>query len=544
MRREGVCRDLMSTTSDSIHVDWLAGRFLPIFQAPDELTVYNVHQLDYDLQLSIATLVGLINRVQASIYLDWRENDLFWLHEVLGHIPTTISSLSGEAILLALLQTYHDRVDGYVIYDPLCIDSVNVATMFGAQHNGFVASPVLAERLRELGYDFATIADMRDYSWGSRAEVYRWALQHLFAGATSGLVAGFNPESTLGIRPYLVANRVFIYWLHPLDIVPRKSQGWSSERQVLKSILRACAPGTIHLGWFLQEGSGVTLTSQYAIPVLPSDHFSNLEVWSGVVPEPVPTAPVRQQVPLAPQSKVSVSFTMSEGDNIQYIQERMIRHWRDPERGSIPIGWPMALSLQQAAPAMWAYYVRTASANDEFVAGPSGLGYSYLSKWPRHKLSGYLTQTGRAMQNMRISVLEILDSNFWGRPFLIYRAIKMGAGMILSQKQIQRCLAHELQGFGLKGVLNGGGLAQASWRYSGATPILENIGIASSVKQAVALIRRATPAQRPYFLNVYVLAWRMGPAELKEVAQELGSEYEIVTPGTLLRLMEGGADRG
>jgi hypothetical protein len=534
----------MSTTSDSIHIDWLAGRFLPTFQAPDELTAYNVHQLDYDLQLSIATLVGLINRTQASVYLDWREYDLFWLREVLGHVSSTISTFRGEAILYDLLQTYRDRVDGYVIYDPMCIDSVNVATMLGSQRNGFVVSPVLAERLREQGYDLAIIADMRDYSWGSRSQIYRWALQHLFAGATSGLVAGLNPETAMGIRPYLVATRAFIYWLHPLDIVPRKSQGWLPERQVLKSILRACPPGSIHLGWFLQEGSGVTLTSQHAIPVVPSDYVSNLETWSGVAYEPVSPPLKAQPTALVSQPKVYVAFTMSEGDNLQYIQEPMLRHWHNPERGSIPIGWPMALTLQQAAPAMWGYYVRTASANDEFIAGPSGLGYSYLSKWPRHKLTGYLAQTGRAMQNMQISLLEILDSNFWWHPFLIYRAVTMGAGMILSSKQVQQQVTHELQTFGLKGVLNGGGLAQASWRYSGATPILENIGIASSVKQAVALIRRATPAQRPSFLNAYVLAWRMGPAELKEVAQELGSEYEIVTPGTLISLMDGAADRG
>src|SRR5260370_30294189 len=157
----------MSATSDPIQVDWLAGRFLPAFQAPDGLTVYNVHQLDYDLQLSIATLVGLINRSQASVYLDWRQDDLFWLHEVLGHIPSTLSALTGEAILYDLLKTYRDRVEGYVIYDPMCIDSVNVATMLGSQRNGFVVSPVLAERLREQGYDLAIIADMRDYSWGS-----------------------------------------------------------------------------------------------------------------------------------------------------------------------------------------------------------------------------------------------------------------------------------------------------------------------------------------------------------------------------------------
>lgn len=53
------------------------------------------------------------------------------------------------------------------------------------------------------------------------------------------------------------------------------------------------------------------------------------------------------------------------------------------------------------------------------------------------------------------------------------------------------------------------------------------------------MIKRATSAnqQRPYFLNVYVLAWRMTPSDLKHIVQRLGSEYEVVTPARLLTLM-------
>ncbi|MEO9028849.1 MAG: GxGYxYP domain-containing protein, partial [Ktedonobacteraceae bacterium] len=506
----------MRTTRDTMHTDWLAGRFLPAFQRPQALIVYNVHDLAYDLQLSIATLVGLINRSQASVYLDWREYDLFWLQTALEHIPFTISPLTGEAILFALLKTYRERVTGYVIYDPACIDSVNVATMIGSQRNGFVVSPALADMLCKEEYNLTIIDDMRTYTWSSRAHVYQWAMQHLFARTTPGIVAGLPPQIALGIRPYLVATNAFIYWLHPLDIVPRKATGWLPERRVLKSILRACSPGTMHLGWFLQEGSGVTLASQNAIPVVASDHFSNLETWSGAVHgEQISPVHIEQHTPLELQPKVYVSFTMSEGDNLQYIQERMIRHWHDPQRGMIPIGWPMALTLRQAAPAMWDYYTRTASTNDEFMAGPSGLGYSYPSQWPRPKLAEYLAQTGQAMQDMHMILLEVLDSNFFFHPFLIYRAIKQGSAMILHNKRDQQRLVRELQASGLQGILSGGGLARTSWRYSGSIPILHNVGIANSVSQAVALIRRATKERCPAFLNVYVLAWRMGPTELQ-----------------------------
>ncbi len=564
-----------------MRVDWSTGRLLPAFQPPRELLAYTVRGLAYDLQLSIATLTGLINQGQASVYLNWREFDLFWLREVLSHIPSTISPLSGDAILFDLLTRQRERIAGYVIYNPACPDSVNVASMLGAQRDGFVVSPAIADLLRSRSYQLPVLDDLRAYTWRSRAEVYRWSLQHLFAGATPGLLAGLSPATAMGIRPYLVASRAFIYWLHPLRVAPKNTRGWQSERQVLKSILQACAPGSMHLGWFLQEGSGVTLTSQHAIPVVASDYFSNLETWSGVVPEHVspssdqrevpaerrfgdtsehvfpssnqhkvpaeslPAAPERmvgsqgqREMPAQPWRKVYISFTMSEGDNLQYIQEPMLRHWRDPQRGSIPIGWPMALILPQAAPTLWNYYRSTASANDEFLAGPSGLAYSYPSKWPRARLSAYLEQTGRAMQQMQIDVLEVLESNFWLHPRLIYRALKTGAGMALVNPQLQQRFARELQGWDVQGILSGGGQAQGRWRFCDGVPILQNVGMASSIKQTVALIRRATSKGRPDFLNVYVLAWQMGPTELQQVARELGSAYEIVTPGTLVQMVK------
>ncbi|MGH2481483.1 MAG: hypothetical protein ACRDHW_17660, partial [Ktedonobacteraceae bacterium] len=277
-----------------MRVDWLSGRLLPAFQQPRELLAYTVRGLTYDLQLSLATLVGLINRSRASIYLDWREFDLFWLREVLSHIPSTVSPLKGDAILFELLENHREQVAGYVIYNPACPDSVNVATMLGAQRDGFVVSPTMADVLREKGYNLPVIDDLRAYTWRSRAEVYSWALQHLFAGTTPGLIAGLSPETAMGIRPYLAASKAFIYWLHPLKIVPKKGQGWRSERQVLKDILRACPAGSMHLGWFLQEGSGVTLTSQHAIPVVASDYFSNLETWSGAAPVYVSVPPERR----------------------------------------------------------------------------------------------------------------------------------------------------------------------------------------------------------------------------------------------------------
>ena len=45
------------------------------------------------------------------------------------------------------------------------------------------------------------------------------------------------------------------------------------------------------------------------------------------------------------------------------------------------------------------------------------------------------------------------------------------------------------------------------------------------------------PSQRPLFLNLYVLAWNMGPTQLCQVVDQLGEGFEIVLPRTLLAML-------
>ena len=65
--------------------------------------------------------------------------------------------------------------------------------------------------------------------------------------------------------------------------------------------------------------------------------------------------------------KAYVSFTISDGDNLQYDQHRMAALWKDSVRGSIPMGWTISPSLVQTAPSLGAYYISTASPNDELT---------------------------------------------------------------------------------------------------------------------------------------------------------------------------------
>ena len=552
---------------------------LPAFQAPEHLDVYDIRNTSYDVQLSVTTLTGLINRQQPRVYLLSNSDAAFWLDAAFAQVPHDISAARDEAALEALLNGYRNRVAGLIIYDANFMDSVNVATTLAGQRDCMVVSPAQAETLQGPPHHLPVVADLRIYQWKSRVQAYLWAERNLLKSASPNLVAGLDPKIAGALRSFLVATRAFVYWLDARNVLPDIRNGWIAERHLMKRILKAFAPGMPHLGWFVDEGQGVRLTSKAALPVLASDHFFNLEVWTSVQigqanlagenlartnPEAnlgaspagtnlapargtttfplseatpardvvaglAPARPAETEVAPTVSPKAYVSFTISDGDNLQYDQHRMAQLWQDPARGSIPIGWTISPALVRVAPALAAYYARTATPNDELVAGPSGAGYMLPSYWPAERLPAFLQLTGELMQEMNLRVIEALDTG----SFL---------SMAFVNQNLQQVYAKALAPFGVRGVLSGAGQTRSSWNNAAGIPVLQNLGLAGSVAKAVNLVRdatlRAETQAASQFLNVYILAWSMTPSDLRQVMQQLGSEYEVVTPGRLMTMIE------
>src|SRR2546425_10668302 len=139
----------MNNNTEGAGLDWSADRILPAFQAPEHLDVFDLRTASREVQLSVATLVGLINRPRPQVYLISRNNDAFWLQEIFASIPYDISPLADNEILVALLASYRERVQGIIIYDPDFSDSINIATMLAVQQDGIIVSPVQASELQQ-----------------------------------------------------------------------------------------------------------------------------------------------------------------------------------------------------------------------------------------------------------------------------------------------------------------------------------------------------------------------------------------------------------
>ncbi len=529
------------SNAEVAELDWSTGRLIPAFRTPQHLDVYDIRHASPDVQLAVATMAGIINRPQPQVYLLVGDEDVFWLKQIFSSIPQTLSPVANDDTLEALLIAYRSSIQGLIIYDPTLSDTVNVATTLAGQRDGIVVSPTQAQDLQQR-YKLPVLVDLRTYKWRTRLQAYDWARQNLLHGASSRLIAGLDPRNRGGLRSFVVATRTFVYWLDSRKYVPDPRQGLLTERRLMQQVLGTFPAGATHIGWFIDESSGVSLTSQAAIAVLATDIFFNLEVWTAVQPQAsVTPVQVQSQLDLVTSStkNVYVSFMMSDGDNLQYSQHRMLKLWRDYARGSLSIGWTISPVLMQAAPTMVGYYFSTATPHDEFIAGPSGAGYMFPSHWPSEHLPAFLQRTGQLMQAMNLTTLEVLDTNFWesaGLPFLpnIRRT-----GMAFTDEGVQQRFVQVLVPFGLRGLFSGAGLNKVAWKKIDGVPFYQNLGLADSVAKTMQLIRNAAAAhsQRPLFLNVYILAWSMTPSDLKQVVEQLGPDYQIVLPSTLVALL-------
>src|SRR3989442_8983309 len=259
-------RLIMNIRIGESNAEW-AGLW-PTFQAPDHLDVYDIRGASQDVQLSVTTMTGVINRQQPKVYLLNSDDAAFWLNEALAQVPHDVSPATGNDVLDALLNAYGSSMRGLIIYDPNCLDSINIATMLAGQRDGMVVSPALATALQGPPHQLPVVADLRIYQWKNRIQAYTWAEGNLLNSAAPNLVAGLDPKISGALRSFLVATRTFIYWLDARKNLPDVLNGWISERGLMQRILSAFPAGTIHLGWFVPEVHGVRLWSHAPMPVL------------------------------------------------------------------------------------------------------------------------------------------------------------------------------------------------------------------------------------------------------------------------------------
>ncbi|HTV62451.1 MAG TPA: immunoglobulin domain-containing protein [Verrucomicrobiae bacterium] len=381
-------------TATQTGLTWPASQYLPTLSPPAAtIDCIDMDSLPPDQQALACSLEGIVNRTQPRIACvsAASEGEVTWL--AIHHLAyDTIAATN------ALLK-YETNATGLVVYDTNVMDTLNLATTIAGVKNELICDGVLLNTLTNPPYDLTVNDDLRGRFTNSD-QVYGYLYTNYWSQCTHRIIAGMETNNFWCLRDYLIAVKSAVVWLDPGDV--------TSDARIMELFVSDMTPvGGIYLGWVPNEGADLDWIAAYGIPVMASDDFDNGSVYGGVA-SLISVPPVPPPPPL--QNKVYVSITLSDGDNVQYMQHAMYLNWQSPARGTIPLGWTAQSLLADFDPGMLNYYWSTATTNDCLVAGPSGAGYAHVEYWSGANVASYAKAANFYLQRSGIRTITIWDN--------------------------------------------------------------------------------------------------------------------------------------
>ena len=505
---------------------------LPRSETPAEiLDVADLRQMPADERDAILCLQGLVNRTKPRIYCITIDQDLFWLKRMQAR--GWIKATRPGANLASLLKAYGGYIKGVVLPDPALPATKNLATMLASTDELIVSSERLLKQLNLV------IKFNLKGKWKTSEAVYAWAFENLWPRLSHHVIACSYPDQPF-LRDYLIANKVFIFWISgPIDGA-RPYANPDKEYALMEHLLAKMPVNMPVLSYpyagkdiGVGEGPGVTLFAEFGKYLVGTTDTANLTVHSGIKltqfkQKPAPPAPRLDR------KKKYVTFLISDGDNIPVLTGfNFPQLWSDPLRGKFPAAWTISPSAAMLVPDVVDYYYSTSGPNDAWIAAVSGIGYTYPDSYgtrfrtplKERIYDGFLAQTAEYMRRMDQQILWPMNVTGWNAFDRYAKGIPNITGIFPD--------------YGRRAA----SYAEAVTSVTGNVPVFsavttwqENVTDAEAVKLMVSDIRRMSPSSGPAFLHLFVWNWGAKLSVLQEVLSQLGPEYEAVRPDHLVSL--------
>ena len=478
---------------------WPANQLLPSFSTPaTNLECIDVSSSSFAEINLFTSLEGIVNRTQPQIVCVTTANgegEFTWV--TLHNLPyTTVSGYSA-------ITTFQSNITGLVVTDTNQPDTLNLATTMAGVNNELICDPSLLPTLTNAPYNLRVVDDLRG-RFANKYAVYGYLYTNYWPLCTHRIIAGLETNLAGPLRDYLVATKCATVWLDP---------GTSQDAALLGQFVSGMTPANgVYIGWWPNEGNGLTWIATYGIPVLASDYFWDASVFSGV-PCPINVPPIPPPPPL--QNKVYVSLILSDGDNIQYMQHAMKINWEDGNRGVVPIGWTTSSLSVNMDPAMLNYYWSTATTNDCLISGPSGAGYTHMELWSAANLAAYTSISDGYLQRTGLRFITVWDN----------------VNSAIAKSYATNCPS-------LLGLGDQGGTYNAvdlGLRTIGLTPTY-----ASTTNEMLSAITSAAASWNgtaPVFIMAQAVSWDLVPADMINIARSYSTnEFVFVRPDHLFML--------
>lgn len=494
---------------------WPAGQYLPAFSTPaTPIECIDVDGLPSDQVALFCSLEGIVNRTQPRLACvsAASEGEFTWMN--IHNLPhTTVYGTN------AILQ-FETNVTGLVVYDTNLWHTLNLATTIAGVKNELICDGALLPLLTNAPYNLAVKDDLRGM-FTTKYQVYGYLYTNYWSQCTHRLMGGLETNNFWYLRDYLVATKCAVVWLDP---------GVSQDASTLALFTSGMtAVDGVYIGWWPNESADMEWIAQYGIPVMASDLFDNGTVYGGVTTNisipVIPTAP-----PL--QNKIYVSITLSDGDNVQYMQHTMYQNWQTSARGKVPIGWTVQPLLADFDPEMLNYYWSTATTNDCLVTGPSGAGYTRINYWSAANVTNYAKASSHYLQRtgIRVATVWLTVSGATGITYATNCPTLLGADDYGDGYYMKNYNGVPFAGF----PSNGNYISTNATAFFGA----------SNLVNVVTNTAASWNGNSPMFISIEGDAWTIHPSDCQTFAGSLNTNFVVVRPDHLFLLYRESAGLG
>jgi len=349
---------------------WPDGQFFPTFAAPEEeLDTIGMEHFKPEEQVTVSSLQGLVNKTKPRLYLLDAGSD---------EGPTTWSKTSTmnfkpktykKSQKFELVKKYINEAKGVVLYDIKQSKHYrNLATTIAGIKDLVPMTQAIYNDYVKEGIELEIVEDITSLTYKTPLEIYGYMYDNYWKDCNNRLLISQDPDKyTYHLRDIVTSLDCAMVYLDCVN---------DEEKALFEKFLADMQPGNGGvMGWFTTERSGITTVTKYGLSTVPANYFMSATVYAGT-----DHAIQINEIPNKPEleNKLYVALYVSDGDNIQYNQRYMRKLWDSSKtsRGKVPINWTMSPALVDVAPAILNYFYTTATEQDCFVVGPSGLGYT------------------------------------------------------------------------------------------------------------------------------------------------------------------------
>ncbi|MBC7329496.1 hypothetical protein H5T88_03970 [bacterium] len=508
---------------------WFFLNFLfALSQAQQSAYMFEIKNVDYDHQLLLFSLQGIVNKKGPRLFYDtkelfwqWRPSDEKWMEYYAKKKGFNFRKIES---LKELLNLFKNDIKGLAVYDPNIDATRYIACTYAGLEDLIPVSPSMLEKepfLKEFPIRRNLLEPKR-----SNKEWWEWAIANLLPLCNRKMVysaghshddinLGGDPGIIIGLD-FAVSKRMFVFNLSPADkpssIYGTPIPGYPEDAKLFGEIMDKLDKPAGVWGWAEPEGD-------FAVRV--SSH-NNYVMCCGA-----PNLSFHSKAPLSKgfkflqsykftlsntklEKKYYIAFVTNEGDTPKIVAGWQAGGWLNPHRGEVAINWGVNPILVAEFPAMMEAYYSTATPNDYFFAGVSGAGYVYIDKLP--DLDSFAKHTSHYLKLADEEVIDAWSTSESLKLYSRYAKIADLLGMLRNPR----------------------GEAKINYLENG-TPLIEPdasifyISGTEPPKEIADRIRRVAERHKPpFFIEVYGGVSENCPLYYKAIMDELGDKYKAV----------------